>query len=240
MLIQCRTTRITGYKSGLKAAGEEFVFGVYDGFSGLVVQPYTGARDHGTMGFIKGVGRGLTGFVLKDLAALFGPFGYTLKGMHKEILKEKQPTNFIRKARIVQGQRDLRALDEAEKKKTQEAVEHGWSVLQQVWAMMEEKRAEGLKGRLRAMKQRKTWRANGAFENVEMAEKGLEARRKGESLDGVFAQQREELKKKDRPRKTVQRDLKEGNVDEIEDEKQVVQENGSAFPNVKGPPSIKA
>lgn len=164
---------------------------------------------------------GLTGFVLKDLAAVFGPFGYTLKGLHKEIIKGKQPTNFIRKARIVQGQRDLRALDDAEKKKTQEAVEHGWSVMQQVWAMMEEKRAEGLKGRLRTMKERKTWRANGAFENVEMAEKAIEARQRGESLEGVFTQQREELKKKDKPRKTVEKDLTEGNGDAIEDKKRV-------------------
>ena len=62
-----RPTRVTGYKSGLKAAGSEFVYGIYDGFSGLVVQPYTGARDNGTVGFVKGVGMGFGGFVLKDL-----------------------------------------------------------------------------------------------------------------------------------------------------------------------------
>ena len=37
-----RPTRITGMKSGLKAAGEEFVYGVYDGVTGLVMQPYHG------------------------------------------------------------------------------------------------------------------------------------------------------------------------------------------------------
>jgi len=182
-------------KSGLKAAGEEFVFGIYDGFSGLVVQPYTGARDNGPIGFVKGVGMGLTGFVLKDLAAIIGPFGYTFKGVHKELLKSKQPTNFIRKARIMQGQRDLRACDEKEKKGAMEAVSHGWSVVQQVRAIMDEKRSQGLKGRVVAMRERKTWRSNGAFENVDMAERALEARRKGENLDGVLAAQREELKK---------------------------------------------
>jgi hypothetical protein len=93
-----RPARIIGMKSGLKAAGKEFVFGIYDGFSGLVLQPYTGARDNGPIGFMKGVGMGLTGFVSKDLAAIIGPFGYTAKGLHKEVLKGKQPTNFIRKA----------------------------------------------------------------------------------------------------------------------------------------------
>ena len=37
-----RPTRITGMKSGLKAAGEEFAYGVYDGVTGLVTQPYYG------------------------------------------------------------------------------------------------------------------------------------------------------------------------------------------------------
>ncbi len=68
---------------------------------------------------------------------------------------------------------------------------------------MEEKRAHGLRGRLHVMKERKTWRANGAFENVEMAEKALEATRKGENLDGVFSLQREELKLAQKPRKNV-------------------------------------
>lgn len=123
-------------KSGLKAAGEELVFGIYDGVTGLVVQPYTGARDHGSVGFVRGVGIGLTSFVLKDLAAIFGPVGYTFKGIHKELLKGRQPTNFIRKARILEGQRDLQDLDAKERKRTTETVAHGWSVVQEIWAIM--------------------------------------------------------------------------------------------------------
>jgi len=190
-------------KSGLKAAGEEFVLGIYDGVTGLVVQPYTGARDGGPTGFVKGVGMGLTGFVLKDLSAIIGPFGYTFKGVHKELLKGRQPTKFIRKARILEGHRDLAALDDKESKKATETVAHGWSVVQQVWAIMEEKRSRGLKGRLHVLKERKLWRANGAFENVEMAEKALEARRKGKTLNGVFAEQRRELELTEKPRKDV-------------------------------------
>ncbi|TVY73273.1 Sterol 3-beta-glucosyltransferase UGT80B1 [Lachnellula suecica] len=229
-----RPTRITGYKSGLKAAGEEFVFGIYDGVTGLVVQPYTGARDHGALGFVKGVGMGLTGFVLKDLAAIFGPFGYTLKGVHKELVKHKQPTHFIRKAHIIQGQRDIDELDEAQKKEVMEKVCHGWDVVQQVWDIMEEKRS---KGRISFMRERKTWRANGAFENVEMAEKALEARRKGESLEGVFAQQREQLQLAKKPRKNVVKDLERGKSGQ-DDGKQVVQLNGSAEPAGKEVPKL--
>ncbi|KAL2069737.1 hypothetical protein VTL71DRAFT_14416 [Oculimacula yallundae] len=227
-----RPTRITGIKSGLKAAGQEFTFGVYDGFTGLVTQPYTGARDHGPVGFVKGVGMGLTGFVLKDLAAIFGPFGYTFKGIHKELQKGKQPTHFIRKARIMEGQRDLSSLDEKEKKAVTETINHGWQVVQEIMAIMAEKRNHGLRGRLHVMKERKSWRENGAFENVEMAEKALEANRRGESLEGVFAQQREELQLTKKPRKNVAQDLAQGKTgDEIED-KQIVQKNAST----SGPP----
>ena len=102
--------RITGLHSGLMAAGKEFVFGIYDSWTGLVVQPYDGAVRDGPIGFVKGTAMGLTGFVLKNIAAIIGPFAYTLKGAQKELRKGKQPTQFLRQARITQGQRDLVAL----------------------------------------------------------------------------------------------------------------------------------
>jgi hypothetical protein len=77
----------------------------------------------------------------------------------------------------VQGQRDLNGLDQEAKEKALRAVSHGWSVVQQISAMIDEKRAEGLKGKAVVLKERKTWTVHGAFENVEMAEKALEARR---------------------------------------------------------------
>jgi hypothetical protein len=214
-----KPTRITGMKSGLKAAGEEFVFGIYDGVTGLAVQPYTGARDHGAIGFIKGVGMGLTGFVLKDLAAIIGPFSYTLKGIHKELGKKNQPTHFIRKARIRQGQRDLAQANPEQRKKYEQTVVHGWSIVLQIWEVMDEKRAHGLRGRIQAMKERKMWRANGAFENIEMAEKALAACQKGESLDAVFAMQRLELEKARRPRKPAMKEVSEERTREAKDQK---------------------
>lgn len=202
------------------------------------MQPYTGARDHGAVGLAKGIGMGLTGFVLKDLAAIFGPFGYTLKGVHKELLKHKQPTHFIRKAQIIQGQRDMDDLNEKEKKEVSERVARGWSVVTQVWDIMEEKRRHGLKGRIMFARERKTWRANGAFENVEMAEKALEARRKGESLEGVFKEQREQLDLAKRPRKNVVRDMEEGRGGQEDDGRQKVTLKGSAEPEGREMPNI--
>jgi hypothetical protein len=85
------------------------------------------------------------------------------------------------------------------------------------------------------MRERKTWKANGAFENVEMAEKALDAKRNGESLDGVFAEQRKELQLTKKPRKGVVDDIAEGkNVEDV----QKVQMNGRAGTNLKDKPTI--
>lgn len=207
-----RPRRITGYKSGFKAAGEEAMYGVYDGVTGLVTQPYRQTRDEGAIGLVKGVGMGLGGFVLKDLAAIFGFIGFPLKGVHKELLKHQQPTHFIRKARMTQGNLDIEHDSKEDLAKHTELVQHGWSVAQQVWTMMDEKRKEGLRGKMQVMRERKRWRANGAFENVEMAEKALNAARNGDDLEAIFEKQRMELKAhNERPRKSAMDGVRDRN-----------------------------
>lgn len=59
------TQKITGFGSGLKAAGKGLSLGLYDGISGLVMQPLKGAKEEGPTGFIKGFGKGIGGVVLK-------------------------------------------------------------------------------------------------------------------------------------------------------------------------------
>ncbi|PQE07628.1 UDP-glucosesterol transferase protein [Rutstroemia sp. NJR-2017a BBW] len=201
-----RPTRITGMKSGLKAAGEEFVFGIYDGVTGLVVQPYTGARDHGALGFVKGVGMGLTGFVLKDIAAVVGPFGYTLKGVHKQLVRGKQPTAFIRKARILQGRRDVLVLEregrEKEKREVCEMVAHGWEVVEEVWRGLDGGEG-GVKGKWKGMRERGRWRRGGALEGVGAAEEAVKVKREGRGLEGFFRVRRREIREAEGPRESV-------------------------------------
>jgi len=157
---------------------------------------------------------GFTGFILKDLAAIFGPFAYTAKGLHKQMTRHKQPTTFIRKARIMQGQRDLRRCSEPQKQKAVEMVSHGWSVVQQFWALMDQKHGEGFAGKVAARKERNAWKSSGAFENVQMAEKALEASKNGESLEGVFAEQEKEKRVASMPRENVIGNVQEGNLAE--------------------------
>jgi hypothetical protein len=106
-----RPPRVTGLHSGLRAGRDEFVYGVTDGVTGIVTQPIRGAREKGVMGAVRGVGFGIGGFVLKDIAALLGPTAYFMKGLDAEYMKKYQPTTFIRRSRIAQGQRELDQLE---------------------------------------------------------------------------------------------------------------------------------
>lgn len=56
-------TKVTGWQSGIRAAGKEFGLGMYDGLSGMVTQPYQGARREGGLG--RGFGKGVAGAVVK-------------------------------------------------------------------------------------------------------------------------------------------------------------------------------
>ncbi len=211
-----RPIRVTGMHSGLNAAGHEFVYGVWDGWTGLVVHPYKGARDEGAVGLVKGVGKGVGGFVLKDLAAVFGPIAFTLKGVHKEIQRSRQPTAFIQRARIRQGEKDVKHLadkaitmagstdkaitmagstDEAsnsgsERERVFAEVDKGWNVVVDLDQVIETKKKEGLMGRLSVRKEGQRWKREGAFENVEKADRALKARSKGIAVERVFRKKR--------------------------------------------------
>jgi hypothetical protein len=84
-----RTGEITGWKSGLRAAGKGLFFGVQDGLTGLVTEPMRGAAEEvsstssfdfdpctdssfqnsqGSLGALKGVGRGVGNLILKPAA----------------------------------------------------------------------------------------------------------------------------------------------------------------------------
>jgi hypothetical protein len=101
--------KITGFGSGMEAAGKELVFGVYDGITGLVTQPIEGAKNEGTIGFAKGFGKGIGGALFKPFAAMSGVFAYPFKGIHKEIqrLGSRTDDKLIRRALITQGEEDL-------------------------------------------------------------------------------------------------------------------------------------
>jgi len=171
--------RISGIQSGLRAAGSAFAFGVYDGVTGLVLQPYNGARDNGARGLVQGVGKGIGGFVLKDIAAVIGPLGYTLKGVHKELIKGRQPTALISNARKIQGGEDLRALDGMAKERESTKIDGAWRIVSEIRKEEEAQKEEGLKGRVAVFREKKMTGKNDTYETVGQAKKALETNQEG-------------------------------------------------------------
>jgi UDP:flavonoid glycosyltransferase YjiC (YdhE family) len=211
--------RISGFKSGLKAGRNEFVFGVYDGFTGIVRLPYRGAKEKGVLGCLDGFGMGFGGLILKNIAALLGPFAYASKGIHKEIQKSRQPTAFLRKARIVQGSKEIKAIKDSDQDKIstkldavywpregetmktiEEKVEHGWHIVIEVLDLAQKRDQGFLTGHLAFRKEERKWRDNSALESVDTAEKALKAKKEGKDIDLVFKEHKEEVRKSFQPR----------------------------------------
>ncbi|KAK9435539.1 UDP-glucose,sterol transferase [Metarhizium brunneum] len=124
-----RSTRVTGIRSGLVASRREFIWGIYDGVTGVIRLPIQGAKNEGVVGFVKGAGMGIGGLVLKPISAIVGPFGYTMQGLTKQIQRRRSPANFVRLARIAEGQRELAALQAPEAETVRQQVLAGWQVL---------------------------------------------------------------------------------------------------------------
>ncbi|KAI1374208.1 glycosyltransferase family 1 protein [Hypoxylon crocopeplum] len=101
--------KVTDFTSGLKVAGKEFGFGIYDGITGLVTQPIRGAEKDGGIGLLKGFSKGIGGAFLKPAAALWSIPAYTMQGVHAEIrtLFAQSAQKYIVAARISQGQDEL-------------------------------------------------------------------------------------------------------------------------------------
>ena len=180
-----RTPRVTGFKSGLRAARFEFAHGIYDGWTGVVRLPVRGAKKDGVMGFVKGTGMGLTGLVLKNFAAFAGPPAYTMKGLVKQVEREKTPGAFIRRARIIQGQLAVSKLNKDERKEVEEEVLRGWRVMKELHsALVAEQKRRGIAGAVFRKKARREVAA--AFENTEVARQVLDAIKKGDPVEKVL------------------------------------------------------
>lgn len=77
--------QVTDIKSGVVVAGKTFAWGFVDGLSDMVVQPYKGARKEGTLGAVKGLGKGVVNLTAKSGAGMFGMFAYPSAGIAKSL-----------------------------------------------------------------------------------------------------------------------------------------------------------
>ncbi|TKX25802.1 hypothetical protein C1H76_1948 [Elsinoe australis] len=124
-----KSDKVTDFRSGIKAAGKQFGFGMYDGITGIVTQPVAGAKKEGAAGFVKGFAKGIGGIILKPQAAFFGIPGYMMKGVYKELQCTwgSSVQNYIIAARTAQGFEDWHHSTHEERSD----IVQRWSVLQE-------------------------------------------------------------------------------------------------------------
>lgn len=115
---------------------------MYQGVTGIVTQPIYGHKESGTVGMIKGVGKGVGGVFLKPAAGrtttiiqfcaneigLWGLAGYPLKGIHKSLRNSLSRSKIrdILASRIKQGIGEMVAATPEERA----AVIRRWDELQ--------------------------------------------------------------------------------------------------------------
>jgi hypothetical protein len=58
------------------------VFGVLSATTGLLSEPYRGAKQNGVVGFGKGVGVGIIGLVIKPVVGIFDAFSHVMGSIH--------------------------------------------------------------------------------------------------------------------------------------------------------------
>ncbi|CAN9319441.1 unnamed protein product [Alternaria alternata] len=97
--------KVTDFQSGMRTAAKEFGYGLYDGITGIVTDPYKGAKKEGGIGFVKGVGRGIMSVPFRVMGGAWSVPGYAMKGLYQEMVKSKGKSvqNYIIAARIAQG-----------------------------------------------------------------------------------------------------------------------------------------
>jgi UDP:flavonoid glycosyltransferase YjiC (YdhE family) len=177
-----RPVRVTGISSGLKAARKEFGYGVYDGFTGVVRLPIRGAKQDGAVGFAKGTGMGLMGFVLKNISAVAGPVGYTLKGVVKQVERRRQPLKYVRRGRIVQGQREAGGMDEKERDAAMSQAIENWTLLKELETEIAS--GEGQRG-IVGQFDKVLLDTKILFEDIDTAKQALQSLKSGASLEQV-------------------------------------------------------
>ncbi|KXJ87567.1 glycosyltransferase family 28 domain-containing protein [Microdochium bolleyi] len=94
--------KVTDWKSGGTVAAKTFGDGMYHGVTGVVMQPWQGAKKEGFVGFLKGAGKGTMGLLTKPGTALFGLVGYPALGIQKSLMAKKGRTQAVLRSKGAQ------------------------------------------------------------------------------------------------------------------------------------------
>ncbi|KAF1836743.1 sterol glucosyltransferase [Decorospora gaudefroyi] len=96
---------VTGAVSGFQVGGRNFVHGLADGFTDPFRQTYEGGKKEGAVGYAKGFGKGMAGFVTKTSAAAVGVVAYPGDGIVKSLkyMAKSGTRKRVRAAKLVES-----------------------------------------------------------------------------------------------------------------------------------------
>jgi vacuolar protein sorting-associated protein 13A/C len=77
--------KVTGMAGGLVKGAKSLGKGIWSGITGIVVDPFQGARRGGVAGFFKGLGKGLTGVVTKTVSGALDFATNTFQGLNATV-----------------------------------------------------------------------------------------------------------------------------------------------------------
>ncbi|KAI8314202.1 Sterol 3-beta-glucosyltransferase UGT80B1 [Colletotrichum sp. SAR11_240] len=76
---------VEDFRSGVSVAGKTFCHDMKGGFTDIFVHTYTGKKEQGAAGAVKGLGKGFVSLVTKSTAATFGLVTYPAQGIYRSI-----------------------------------------------------------------------------------------------------------------------------------------------------------
>ncbi|KAG8954760.1 hypothetical protein FRC04_011193 [Tulasnella sp. 424] len=111
--------RIHNWKSGFKEGGKSFLYGLYDGITGLVTEPIKGHDKEGMLGALKGTGRGMLNTTMLPAAGSLALFTYPARGMWESVRSKwaKHPELQVIVARRWEGQQAIRNCPDLEQQR---------------------------------------------------------------------------------------------------------------------------
>ncbi|KAK1948559.1 putative vacuolar protein sorting-associated protein 13C [Phytophthora citrophthora] len=111
---RARRRHVRGLREGLVQGSRELSLGVYEGVSGLVLNPMRGAQESGAVGFVRGTITGIIGLPVKPVAGIFDFASRATQGVRNRSLHNGQNMRRVRRPRVFGRYNELKCYKEAD------------------------------------------------------------------------------------------------------------------------------
>ncbi|KAG2527354.1 hypothetical protein JM16_003471 [Phytophthora kernoviae] len=111
---RARRRHVRGLREGLVQGSKELSLGVYEGVTGLVLNPMRGAQESGAVGFVRGTITGIIGLPVKPVAGIFDFASRATQGVRNRSFQNGQNMRRVRRPRVFGRYNELKCYKEAD------------------------------------------------------------------------------------------------------------------------------